>query len=130
MHKTIQHENRHDDKQLLLFPHVKGIKGGRMSTNTNDDHDSWRQVNKDCQERERGRTEVKKADGLAGCRKGKVPLCYSLELFCISFSANLTFPCSTLTLSSSLFTSRNFGTFSLQDQHRKFVLNQTTTTAE
>lgn len=122
MHKTTQHENRHDDKQLLLFPHVKGIEGARTSAN-NDDHDCWRQVNKLCQERERGRMEVKKADGLAGCRKGKVPLCYSLELFCISFSANLTFPCSTLRLSSSLFMSRNFGTFSLQDQHRKFVLN-------
>lgn len=77
MHKTTQHENHHDNKQLLLFPHVKGIKGARTSANTNDDHDSWRKLNKDCKERERGQMEVKKADGLAGCRKGKVPFLLS-----------------------------------------------------
>lgn len=127
MHKTTQHRNCRVNKQLLLFPDVKGIKGARISAHTNDDCDCWRQVNKDCEERERGRTEVKKADGLAGCRKGKVLFCYSLELLCISYSANLAFPHSAPTLSSSLFTSRNCSTFSLQNQHRKFRLNQNTT---
>lgn len=121
MHKTTRHRNCRDNQQLLLFPCVKGIKGARISVHINDDRDCWTQVNKDCKERERGRAEVKQADGLAGCRKGKVLLCYSLELFCILFSTKLTFPRSALTLSSS---------FSLQDQHRKFVLNQNMTTVE
>lgn len=54
---------------------------------------------------------------LAGPREGKMQLCYSPELICTSFSANLTAPCSTLTLLSSMFTSRNLGTFSLQVQN-------------